>query len=167
MPTSSSRSRAPVRRSPRPATRAVAGPVADERPLAVPIAAVFGVLVAAENAVLVRLMWTPEVGWDWFMFGPLALGVLAVAGAAAVLGGRRRGWIPLAISAVLSLLVVLALVVLFALLGGGQAMWEAVLLLIGPVGALVLSLGRPVRTWTGRDRARRSPGGRRSTGSAR
>jgi peptidoglycan/LPS O-acetylase OafA/YrhL len=165
MPSSSSRSRVPVRRSPRPAARTVARPAGEERPLAVPLAAVFGVLVAAENAVLVGLLWTPEVGWDWFMFAPLALGLLALAGAAALLAGRRRGWVPLAIAAGLSLLVVLALVVLFALLGGGQAMWEAVLLLIGPAGALVLSLRRPVRTWSGR--ARRSPGGRRTVGSAR
>jgi hypothetical protein len=167
MPSSSSRSRVPVRRSPRPVARAVAGSPAEERPIAVPIAAVFGVLVAVENGVLVSLMWTPEVGWDWFMFAPLGLGLLAVAGAGAVLTGRRRGWIPLAVAASLSLLVVLALVVLFALLGGGQAMWEAVLLLVGPVGALVLSLRRSVRTWAGPDRARRSPGGRRSAGSAR
>jgi peptidoglycan/LPS O-acetylase OafA/YrhL len=168
MPSSSSRSRVPVRRSPRPAPRPVPVPSsAGERPIAVPVATVFGVLVAGENAYLARLMWTPEVGWDWFMTGPLLLAVLALAGAAAVFLGRRLGWVPLAVSAALSLLVVLALAVLFALLGGGQAMWAAVLLLVGPLGALILSLRRPVRDWTARGRARRPPGGRRTAGSAR
>jgi hypothetical protein len=139
-------------------------PVAEERPLAVPIAAVFGVLVALENGVLVSLLWAPDVGWAWFLFVPLALALLALAGAAAVLAGRRGGWIPLAVSAGLSLLLILGLVVLFALLGGGQAMWQAVLLLVGPIGALVLSLRSSVRAW---DRASRSPGGRRTARSDR
>ncbi len=168
MPSSSSRSRVPVRRSPRPAPRPVASPAAaGQRPIPVAVAAVFGLLVAGENAYLARLLWTPEVGWDWFMVVPILLAVTAIAGAAAVFLGRRLGWVPLAVSAALSLLVVLALVVLFALLGGGQAMWAALLLLVGPLGALILSLRRPVRGWTGAGRARRPPGGRRTAGSAR
>jgi hypothetical protein len=162
MPSSSSRSRVPVRRSPRPAPRpVVAAPRPTERPVAVPLAAVFGLLTAAENAYLAYLLWTPEVGWDWFMFVLLALALLALVGAAAVLAGLRHGWLPLAVAAALSLLVFLGAVWLFALLG---ALWQALPLLVGPVGALLLSLRSSVRTW---DRARRSPGGRRSAGSAR
>jgi peptidoglycan/LPS O-acetylase OafA/YrhL len=101
------------------------------------------------------------------MVVPILLAGTALAGAAAVLAGRRLGWLPLAVSAALSLLVVLALVVLFALLGGGRAMWAALLLLVGPLGALILALGRPVRGWTDRHRASRSPGGRRTGGPAR
>jgi hypothetical protein len=163
MPSSSSRSRVPVRRSPRPAPRAVgvqASPA--ERPLAVPFAAVFGLLVALENCYLAWLLWTPEVGWDRFMVVPLLLAVLAVAASAAVFLGRARGWLWLTIAAVLPLVGILALVVLFALLGGGQAMWSAILLLIGPLGVLVLAPRRPVREWTSAVRARRSPGGRRT-----
>jgi hypothetical protein len=162
MPSSSSRSRVPVRRSPRPAPRG-SGSAAGERPLAVPIAAVFGVLTAGENAYLAWLLWDLGAGWGWFTIVPVLLAVVALAGAAALLLGRRLGRASLAVSAALTLLGVLALVVLFALLGGGRATWAAVLLLVGPVGALVLSLRRPVRTWT----ARNSPGGRRSAGSAR
>jgi hypothetical protein len=168
MPSSSSRSRVPVRRSPRPAPRTAGAPATvRERPLAVPFTAVFGLLVAAENGYLAWLLWTPEVGWDWFMVVPLLLAVLAVTASAAVLRGRRPGWLLLAVAAALTLLGVLALVVLFALLGGGQAMWAALLLLVGPLVALVLALRRPVRGWTAPERARRSPGGRRRAGSAR
>jgi uncharacterized membrane protein len=161
MPSSSSRSRVPARRSPRPAPR-VPEPPAGERPLLVPIAAVFGVLVAAENAYLARLLWTPEVGWDWFMVVPILLALMALAGAVGILRGRRLGRPFLAVSAALSLLVLLALVVLFALLGGGRAMWAALLLLVGPLGALILALRRPVRGWSHDGRGSRSPGGRRT-----
>jgi hypothetical protein len=165
---SSSRSRVPVRRSPRPAPRAVAVPAGPtERPLAVPFAAVFGLLVAVEDGCLAWLMWTPEVGWDWFMVVPLLLAVLAVAASAAVFLGRARGWLWLTIAAVLSLIGILALVVLFALLGGGQAMWSALLLLVGPLGVLFLAPRRPVREWTSPARARRSPGGGRTRGVSR
>jgi hypothetical protein len=133
----------------------------------VPFAAVFGLLVAAEDGYLAWLLRTPEVGWDWFMVVPLALAVLALAASAAVLLGRARGWLWLTIAAVLSLAGILALVVLFALLGGGQAMWSAVLLLVGPVGALFLAPRRPVREWTGSARARRPVVGRRTGGSSR
>jgi hypothetical protein len=138
-----------------------------ERPAIAWSAAIFGVLVAGENAYLTQLLWTPEVGWDWFVVVPILLGVTALAGATAVLLGRGLGWLPLAVSAALSLLGILALVVLFALLGGGQAMWAALFLLVGPLGALILALCRPVRDWTDRHRASRSRGGRRTAGSAR
>jgi hypothetical protein len=58
-------------------------------------------------------------------------------------------------------------VVLFAVLGGGAALWGALALLIAPVGCLVLALRRPVREWTRRDRPSRPAGGRRDAGSAR
>ena len=61
----------------------------------------------------------------------------------------------------------LAVVVLFAVLGGGSALWGALALLIAPVGCLVLALRRPVREWTRAGRARRPAGGRREAGSAR
>jgi hypothetical protein len=135
-----------------------------ERPLDVVLAVVFGVLVAAEDAYLGWLMWTPEVGWDWFLLAPLLLAVLALAASAAVFLGRRRSWALLALAAALLLGVLLVLVVLFAILGGGAAMWSAVGLLVGPVGCLVLALRPPVRAWT---RAVRPAGGRRRGGSAR
>jgi hypothetical protein len=128
------------------------------------LAAVFGVLVAVEDAYLVWLLWTPEVGWDWFMLVPLLLAVAALAGAAAVFLGRRRGWLVLAVAAALPFAVLLVLVVLFAVLGGGTAMWSAVGLLLGPVGCLVVALRPPVRQWTS---AGRSAGGRRTEGSSR
>jgi hypothetical protein len=168
MPSSSSRSRAATRRSPRPAPR---GPVvaepAGERPLAAALAAVFGLLVAAVDGYLTWLLWTPEVGWDRFMLVPLLLAVTALAGAAAVFPGRRRGWLLLAVAAGLPIAVLLVLVVLFAVLGGGAAMWSAVGLLVGPLGCLVLALRRPVRRWTSPARAGRSAGGRRGGGSSR
>jgi hypothetical protein len=166
MPSSASRSRAPARRSPRPASRPLdAAP--GERPFVVPFAAFFGLLVAAEDGYLAWLLWTPQVGWDRFMVVPLALGVLALVASAAVFLGRARGWLLLTIAAVLPLLGILALVVLFALLGRGQAMGSAVLLLTGPVAALFLAPRQPVREWTRPARARRSPGGRRPAGSSR
>ena len=137
------------------------------RPSVVPFAAAFGLIVAAEDAYLAWLLWTPETGWDWFMLVPGALAVLAVAASVVVFLGRARGWLLLAVAAALPLVGVLGLVVLFAALGGGSAMWAAVLLLVGPIGALVLALRRPVREWTGTAPARRSPGGRRGTAGAR
>jgi peptidoglycan/LPS O-acetylase OafA/YrhL len=157
MPSSASRSRGTTRRSPRSAPRAVDLPLA-ERPLAVPFAAFFGLLVAAEDVYLAWLLWTPEVGWDWFMAVPLLLAVLALVGAALVLTGRARGWVVLAAAAVLPLAGLAVLAVIFAVLGGGQEVWSTLLLLVGPAGCLVLATRRPVREWT---RARRSPGGRR------
>jgi hypothetical protein len=96
------RSRATTRRSPRPAPRPVDASPA-ERPLLVPFAAFFGLLVAAEDVYLAWLMWTPEIGWDWFMAGPLLLAVLAVVGSVLVFAGRPRGWVVLAVAAALPL----------------------------------------------------------------
>lgn len=157
-----SRGRAPTRRSPRPLPRDAGG--AAERPLAVPFAAFFGVLVAAEDVYLAWLLWTPELGWDRFMAGPLLLAVLAVVGAMLVLTGRARGWIVLALAAVLPLAGLLVLAAVFAALGGAQEVWSTLLLLVGPVACLVLAVRRPVRDWT---RARRSPGGRPKPASSR
>jgi hypothetical protein len=131
------------------------------------IAVAFAVLVAAEAAYLAWWMWTPEVGWDWFMVVPLLLAALALAASAAVFLGRARSWVLLVIAAVLPLGVLLVMVVLFAILGGGTALWSAVGLLVGPVGCLVLALRRPVRAWTRAPRAVRPAGGRRRTGVAR
>ena len=172
MASSSSRSRAASRpagrRSPRPAPRdrLDTGPVG-QRPLSATLAAVFGLLVAAVDGYLTRLLWTPEVGWDSYMLVPVLLAVLAVAAAAAVFLGLRRGWLLLALAAALPLGGMLAVVVLFAVLGGGAALWGALALLIAPVGCLVLALRRPVRAWTGADHQRRPAGGRRGTGQAR
>jgi hypothetical protein len=163
MPSSASRGRAPVRRSPRPLPRPVDN-APPERPLAVPFAAFFGLLVAAEDGYLAWLMWTPEIGWDWFMAGPLLLAVLAVAGAVLVLTGRARGWLVLAVAAVLPLVGILGLAAFFAVLGGAQEVWSTLLLLVGPLTCLVLAVQRPVREWT---RARRSPGGRRDVAASR
>jgi hypothetical protein len=138
-----------------------------ERPLAVPFAAVFGVLVAAEDLYLAWLLRTPETGWDWFALIPVALAVAAVAAAALVFLGRARAWLLLAVAAALPLAALLVLVVLFAVLGGGLAFWSGLLLLVGPLGALVLALRRSVRDWTRPTTANRSPGGRRAAGSAR
>jgi hypothetical protein len=163
MPSSASRSRATARRSPRPAPRAVdARP--EERPLLVPFVAFFGLLVAAEDVYLAWLMWTPKIGWDWFMAGPLLLAVLAVAGSALVFTGRPRGWIVLAVAAVLPLAGLVVLAAFLAALAGAEAMWSVVLLAVGPLGCLLLTVRRPVRAWT---RARRPPGGRRKPARSR
>lgn len=140
---------------------------AGQRPLAATLAAVFGLLVAAVDAYLTWLLWTPEVGWDGYLLLPVLLGVLAVAAAVAVFLGLRRAWLLLALAAALPLVGMLAVVVLFAALGGGSALWGALALLIAPVGCLVLALRRPVRAWTGRGRTRRFTGGRRDAGPAR
>jgi hypothetical protein len=177
MASSSSRSRAATRRSPRPAPRpgqrdggqrdrGPAEPVG-HRPLAATLAAVFGLLVAAVDAYLTWLLWTPEVGWDGYLLLPVLLGVLAVVAAVAVFVGVRRAWLLLALAAALPLVGMLAVVVLFAALGGGSALWGALALLVAPVGCLVLALRQPVREWTRPGRAGRPAGGRRETGSAR
>ena len=168
MPSSSSRSRVPVRRSPRPAPRgANAVPAPRERPLAVPFAVAFGFLLTAEILYLGWLVWEPEPAFDRFLVVPLVLAIAAAVGSVLVLQGRRGGWVVLAVSAVLALLVLAGLVLLLGALGGGGTMWAASLLLVGPLAALALSLRRPVREWCGGARARRSPGGRRGAGSAR
>ena len=133
----------------------------------VSFAAVFGLLVAAEDLYLAWLLRTPESGWDAFAIVPVLLAVAAVAGAVLVFRGRARGWLVLAVAAALPLAGMLVLAVLFAALGGGLAFWSAVLLLVGPVVALVLALRRPVREWTRSAVANRPPGGRRTAGPAR
>ena len=138
-----------------------------ERPLAATLAAVFGLLVAAVDGYLTWLLWTPEVGWDGYLLVPVLLGVLAVAAAAAVFLGLRRAWLALAVAAALPMAGMLAVVVLFAVLGGGAALWGALALLVAPAGALVLALRRPVRNWTRYGRGSRSAGGRRGVASAR
>jgi hypothetical protein len=138
-----------------------------ERPLAATLAAVFGLLVAAVDGYLTWLLWTPEVGWDSTLLVPVLLGVLAVAAAVAVFLGVRRSWVLLVLAAALPLIGMLAVVVLFAVLGGGSALVGALALLVAPVGCLVLALRRPVREWTGPGRASRPTGGRRDAGSAR
>jgi hypothetical protein len=166
MPSSASRSRAATRRSPRPAPRPADRTTA-ERPLAVPFAAFFGLLVAAEDAYLAWLLWTPEIGWDWFMAGPLLVGVLATAGAVLVFTGRARGWLVLAVAAVVTLAGLLAMVAFFAVLGGTREAWSTMLLVVGPLACLGLTLRPVVRAWTSPGLARRSPGGRRPAASSR
>jgi hypothetical protein len=168
MPSSSSRSRVPVRRSPRPApwgANAVAAP--RERPLAVPFAVVFGVLLTVEVLYLGWLLWEPDPGFDVFLVVPLLLAAAAALGSVLVFQGRRWGWAVLAVAAVLPLLALMALVFLLGAFGAGGPMWAAVLLLVGPLATLVLTLRRPVRQWCGAGGARRPPGGRRGVASSR
>jgi hypothetical protein len=145
-------------------SRGRALPAAPQRPLAVPFAAAFGVLVAAEAAYLAWMVWEPSAGLEWFVAVPLVLAVLALAGAGLLLLGRRWAWQPLAVSSVLLLLALLFLAVLFGALGGGQAVW---LLVVGPVGCLALVLRGEVRRWRAPGAARRSAGGARRTGRSR
>jgi hypothetical protein len=154
-----------VRRSPRPAPRAVVRPVVDERPIAASCAAVFGLLVAAEEVWLASLLREPGDGWAWYLVVPVVLALLTVGASAAVFWRRPFGWLVLAVAAAVPLLGLLVLVVFFAYLGGGLALWEAIPLLIGPLVALVLSARRSVRQWTRREG--RPPGGRRGRRSAR
>jgi peptidoglycan/LPS O-acetylase OafA/YrhL len=135
-----------------------------ERPLAVPFASFFGLLLAAEAAYFAWLFRTPDVGWDWFVAAPLLLAALAVTGAVLVFTGRGRGWAVLAVAALGSLVGLLLVAGFFAVLGGGPAVWSTVLLLVGPLTSLVLALQRPVREWT---RRRRQQEGRRAGGPAR
>jgi len=167
MPSSPSRSRVPVRRSPRPAPRgANAVNAIRERPAAVPFAVVFGFLLTLEVLYLGWLLWEPDPAIDLFLVVPVVLAAVAALGSVLVLLGRRWGWAVLAVAAVLPLLALLVLVFLFGALGGGGELVAAVLLLVGPLATMVLALRRPVREWCGTARARRSPGGRRGGGSA-
>jgi O-antigen/teichoic acid export membrane protein len=131
-----------------------------------PFAAAFGVLVAAEYLYLGWLLYAPGSFLDWYVVAPVLLAAITVAGAVLVVLGRGRGWLVLTAGSVLLLLTLLALVLLFGALGGGAALWQALLLLIGPIGCLALTLRRPVRAWTTRGR-RRSPGGRRAGARSR
>jgi len=138
-----------------------------ERPMVVPFAAFFGLVVAAEDLYLAWLLRTPETGWDAFALVPALLAVLAVAAAVLVHLGRARSWLLLAVAAAVPLAGLLVLTVFFAALGGGLAFWSGVLLMVGPLTALVLAVRRPLREWTRPVRANRSPEGRRAAGSAR
>jgi hypothetical protein len=73
-----------------------------------------------------------------------------VAGAVLVWLGRGRGWLVLTLAAVLPLLGLLGVAVVFGLIGGGTAFLTAVVLLVGPIGALVLATRPEVRAWTTR-----------------
>jgi hypothetical protein len=168
MPSSSSRSRVPVRRSPRPAPRATDLPEAPrERPAAVTFAVVFGALLTVEVLFLGYLLWEPDPSVDRFLVVPLLLAAAVVLGSVLVLRGRRGGWALLAVAAVLPLVALLIFVFLLGALGGGGQIWAGVLLLVGPLTTLVLALRRPVREWCGTGRARRSAEGRRGGRSAR
>jgi hypothetical protein len=138
-----------------------------ERPLLAPFAAVFGVLVAAEDIYLAYLLWEPDRGWHWYVLLPGLLAVWAVVGAAMVWLGRARGWLVLTAAAVLPLLAMVGLVLLFGVLGGGQALAWALLLLVGPIGCLALTLRRPIRDWTRPGRATRPASTGRGTPGAR
>jgi hypothetical protein len=167
VPSTSSRRRGPEpARPPAPApprlSRGRTLPVVPQRPLAVPFGAAFGGLVAAEEFYLAWLLWEPRAGLEWFVAVPVALAVLALAGAAMLLLGRRGAWLPLTVSSALLLVLLVLLAVLFGALGGGQALWWALLLLVGPVGCLALVLRREVRGWRGAA-ARRPAGGARRT----
>jgi peptidoglycan/LPS O-acetylase OafA/YrhL len=164
----SSGSRVPVRRSPRPAPRGttVVEPTS-ERPAAVPFAVIFGGLLTVEVLYLGYLLWAPDPSVDRFLVVPLLLAGAAVVGSVMVLQGRRWGWAVLAVAALLPLAALLVLVFLLGALGAGAETWAGVLLLVGPLAALVLALRRPVREWCGAGRRRRSPEGRRRGGSAR
>jgi hypothetical protein len=138
-----------------------------ERPLAVPFAAAFGLLLTVEVLYLGWLLWEPHPAVDRFLVVPLLLAAAAALGSVLVLQGRRWGWVVLAVAAVLPLLALLGLVFLLGAFGAGAQAWAAVSLLVGPLATLVLALRRPVRQWCGTDRARRPPEGRRRAGSAR
>jgi hypothetical protein len=164
---SSSRSRVAARRSPRSAPLArPAAPVPTVRPMEAPFAAVFGVLVAAEYVYLGWLLYAAGSLLDWYVVVPAVLAALTVTGAVLVVLGRGRGWLVLTAGSAVLLLTLLALVLLFGALGGGAALWQALLLLLGPIGCLALTLRRPVRAWTTRGRVR-SAGGRRAGGRSR
>ncbi len=148
-----SRPTAQVRRSPRAARPAATrAPAVPARPLLAPFAAVFGGLTAVEMGYLAWLLAEPGAGFDgvpvWPVAGLVGLGVVCLAGAALVVLGRWRGWLVLAVGSALSLLVLLAIAVLFGALGAGDETWWAVLMTAGPLGALLLACRAPVRAWT-------------------
>jgi hypothetical protein len=157
MASSSSRSRAAARRSPRAAPRQQPPPLPAGRPVLVPFAAVFGVLVAVEYLWLAWLLRDPEVATSWSVAVPAVLAVLALAGAVLVVLGRARAWVLLAVVSVVLVLCLLGTAVLFGALGLGAVAGQALLLLTGPVGCLVLAVRRPVREWTRPARATRAP----------
>ena len=155
MASSPSRGRVAARRSPRAAARQHPARPAAGRPVLVPFAAAFGVLVAAEYLWLAWLLRDPEVAVPWSVAVPAVLAVLALAGAALVLLGRARAWLLLAVVSVVLALGLLGTAVLFGALGLGAVVGQALLLLVAPVGCLVLAARRPVREWTRPARATR------------
>ena len=120
-----------------------------------PFAAAFGVLVAVEYLGLAWLLRDPEVATPWFVVVPVVLAALALAGAVLVVLGRARAWLLLAVVSVVLALGFLGTAVLFGALGLGAVVGQALLLLVGPVGCLVLAVRRPVREWTRPARATR------------
>ena len=163
---------APQHRARRPIGRGFAVATTPVRPVQAPFAAVFGALVAAEDAYLGWLLWDADPGWGWYLLLPAVLVVGALAGAVLVLRGRRLGrWVSgsavLAWACALPLVGLLFLALFFAALGGGEATWWAALLVVGPLGGLVLALQAPVREWTGGGRASRSSRTGRSVARAR
>ena len=157
MASSPSRGRAAARRSPRAAPRQHPAPPAAGRPVLVPFAAAFGVLVAAECLWLAWLLRHPEVPPVSPLAVPAVLAALALAGAALVVLGRARAWLLLAAVSVVLALGLLGAAVLSGALGLGAVVGQALLLLVGPVGCLVLATRRPVREWTRPARATRPP----------
>ncbi|WP_110006773.1 hypothetical protein [Geodermatophilus normandii] len=141
------------------------------RPLTAPFAAVFGLLVAAEDLYLGWLLWAGQpAGWGRHLAVSAVLALLAVAGAALVWLGRGRGWLVLTAAAALPLLLLLGVAALFGALGDDSAVGWALLLLVGPVGCLTLAVRRPIREWTrpGRATPRTPPSaGPRRDGRAR
>jgi hypothetical protein len=177
MPSSPSR-RTTTRRSPRAAAarsaavrRTAPPPPPQDRPLTAPFAAVFGLLVAAEDLYLGRLLWAGQPpGWGRYLAVSAALALLAVAGAALVWLGRAPGWVVLTVAAALPLLLLLGVAALFGALGDQSSVGWALLLLVGPVGCLALAVRRPIRDWTrpGRATPRPLPAARaRADGRAR
>ena len=156
MASSSSRGRAAARRSPRAAPRQQPLLPAG-RPVLAPFAAVFGVLVAVEYLWLAWLLRDPEVATSWSVAVPAVLAVLALAGAVLVVLGRARAWVLLAVVSVVLVLCLLGAAALFGALGLGAVAGQALLLLVGPVGCLVLAVRRPVQEWTRPARATRAP----------
>jgi hypothetical protein len=139
----------------------------EQRPLAASFAAAFGGLMTAEVLFLGALVVLPELRMDRVTVVVVVLLLAAAAASVMILQGRRGGWLLMVFTAVgaLGALAILALVL--GALGGTAMIWPAVLLMVGPLGCLVLAVGRPVRTWTDRDRTRRSAGGRRGTAGSR
>ena len=140
---------------------------ARQRPQSVPFAVAFAGLVAAEELYLGWLVWAPEPGVYWFVLAAVALAGLSLAGAVLVWRGRPRAWLVLAGASTVPLLFLLGLALYFGTLGGGRAVWWALLMLAGPLGCLVLSAGEPIRAWTAPRASDPSPSRRRRRAGAR